>query len=58
MRACRSKPAELAAALRRVLAMPEAERERYRAAAMARAQAHYSWEAVTDRYEKLLEGIR
>jgi glycosyltransferase involved in cell wall biosynthesis len=48
---------ELAAALQRVLAMEEAERERLRLAAMARVQTHYSWDAVTDAYEKLLKGM-
>ena len=51
------EPGELAAALRRVLAMPEADRERLRDAAMARVRARYSWEAVTDAYEKLLMGM-
>ena len=48
---------ELAGALRRVLAMTEAERERLRQAAMARVRAHYSWDAVTDAYEGLLKGL-
>jgi len=41
-----------------VLEMPEAEREHYRAAAIARVKARYSWDAVTDRYEKLLMEMR
>src|SRR6185369_9903971 len=48
---------ELAAKLRRVLGMPEAERERFRRAAIARVRAHYSWDAVTDAYEELLKGM-
>ena len=50
------EPGELAGKLRRVLAMPEAERERLRRAAMARVRAHYSWDAVTDAYEDVAEG--
>jgi glycosyltransferase involved in cell wall biosynthesis len=49
---------DLAAALRRVLAMPEEGRERLRQAAMERVRARYSWDAVTDAYEKLLKGMR
>ncbi len=56
MRGIPFEPGELAGALRRVLAMPEAERERLRRAAMARVKARYSWDAVTDAYEKLLKG--
>jgi hypothetical protein len=37
--------------------MSEAEREGYRAGAMARVRERYSWETVTDRYEKLLEEL-
>jgi glycosyltransferase involved in cell wall biosynthesis len=48
---------ELVAALRRVLAMTEADRERLRQAAIARVRAHYSWDAVTDAYEGLLKGL-
>jgi glycosyltransferase involved in cell wall biosynthesis len=49
---------DLAAALRRVLAMPEEGRERLRQAAMERVRARYSLDAVTDAYEKLLKGMR
>ena len=49
---------QLAPALRRVLAMSATERGHYRAAATARVTARYSWEAVTDQYEKLLAGMR
>ncbi|MCX6628081.1 MAG: hypothetical protein NTW28_10690 [Candidatus Solibacter sp.] len=51
------EPGELGAALRRVLAMRETERERLRMAAVARVRAHYSWDAVTDAYEELLKGM-
>ena len=37
--------------------MPEAERERFRRAAMDRVREHYSWDAVTDAYEELLKGM-
>ena len=51
------EPGELAGILRHVLAMPEAGRERLRQAAIARVRTHYSWDAVTDAYEKLLRGM-
>ena len=51
------EPGELAGALRRVIAMPEFERERFRRAAIARVRANYSWDTVTDAYEKLLKGM-
>lgn len=40
--------------LERVLEMPEAERETYRMKAQERVRTRYSWDAVTDAYEKLL----
>jgi len=40
--------------LDRALAMTDAEREMYRNKAMERVRARYSWDAVTDAYEKLL----
>jgi glycosyltransferase involved in cell wall biosynthesis len=43
--------------LQRVLAMSEDERASWRARAVERVQSRYSWEAVTDSYEKLLEGL-
>jgi len=43
--------------LRRVVAMSEPERESWRALAMARVKERYSWDAVTDAYEKLLTGL-
>jgi glycosyltransferase involved in cell wall biosynthesis len=51
------EPEALAGTLRRVLAMPEADRERLRRAAIARVRARYSWDAVTDAYEELLKGM-
>jgi glycosyltransferase involved in cell wall biosynthesis len=47
----------LASVLARVVAMPEQERESWRALAMARVKERYSWDAVTDAYEKLLTGL-
>ena len=35
----------------------EEERERWRARAMERVRSRYSWDAVTDAYEKLLTGL-
>ncbi|HSQ03066.1 MAG TPA: DUF1972 domain-containing protein [Burkholderiales bacterium] len=40
--------------LERALSMPEAERETYRTLAKERVRTRYSWDAVTDAYEKLL----
>ena len=40
-----------------VLAMNEEEREYWRGRARARVESRYSWEAVTDEYEKLLKGL-
>jgi glycosyltransferase involved in cell wall biosynthesis len=40
-----------------LLAMSEEERDCWRARAQERVQSRYSWEAVTDSYEKLLEGL-
>jgi len=51
------EPGELAGTLRRVLAMPEFDRERLRQAAIARIRAHYSWDTVADAYEELLKGL-
>jgi glycosyltransferase involved in cell wall biosynthesis len=44
----------LADVLRNVLAMPEAERETWRSRAVERVRERYSWDAVTDAYEKLM----
>lgn len=44
--------------IRRVLDMPEGEREDWRARAVERVRERYSWDAVTDSYEKLLTGLK
>ena len=44
----------LPAKIRDVLAMSEAERERWRGLALRRVLERYSWDAVTDSYEQLL----
>ncbi len=48
---------ELVALMRRVLEMSEAQGEALRAAAMRRVEERYSWEKVTDAYEKLLASL-
>jgi len=48
---------ELAAKLALAVNLAEAEREDLRRRAMERAREHYSWDAVTTAYEKLLEGL-
>jgi glycosyltransferase involved in cell wall biosynthesis len=48
---------ELPARMREVLAMPEAERERLRQAAMERVRQRYSWDVVTDQYEALFREL-
>ncbi len=47
----------LSEVLHRVLAMSEAERDEWRAKAVERVRTRYSWDAVTDAYEKLLGGL-
>jgi glycosyltransferase involved in cell wall biosynthesis len=47
----------LAPTIHRVLEMSEAERNHLRAKAVERVRARYSWDAVTDAYEKLLTGL-
>ena len=47
-------PPELLAKMRLTLAMSETERELLRKKAMERVRALYSWEVVTEEYEKLL----
>jgi len=49
--------ADLADQLRLVLEMSETEREDLRRRAMERVRERYSWDAVTDAYERLLEGL-
>ena len=48
---------ELATKLRLMLAMPEADRAAWSRRAMERVVERYSWDAVTDRYEALLERL-
>jgi len=48
---------DLTGKMEMVLGMSEDEREGYRAKAMQRVSERYSWEAVTDSYEKLLEKL-
>jgi len=45
-------------AMERVLGMSEAQRDRLRMTAMERAREKYSWDAVTDAYERLLVGMK
>jgi glycosyltransferase involved in cell wall biosynthesis len=49
--------AELPRKIEMVLNMSEAERDELRRKAVARIQERYSWDAVTDAYEKLLIGL-
>jgi glycosyltransferase involved in cell wall biosynthesis len=49
--------AGLPQAIERVLAMPEEQREVLRGKAMERARQRYSWDAVTDQYERLFAGL-
>jgi glycosyltransferase involved in cell wall biosynthesis len=51
------EPGNLARKLREVLEMPESQRETLRRQAEQRVRERYSWEAVTDDYEKLLAGL-
>jgi glycosyltransferase involved in cell wall biosynthesis len=48
---------DLARVIEHVLAYGEEERQMWRARAVERVRARYSWDAVTDAYEKLLEGL-
>jgi glycosyltransferase involved in cell wall biosynthesis len=47
----------LAEVMERVLACSEEERESWRQRATERVRSRYSWDAVTDAYEKLLKGL-
>jgi glycosyltransferase involved in cell wall biosynthesis len=47
----------LAGVLKSVIGMDEAERDEWRAKAAERVRSRYSWDAVTDAYEKLLTGM-
>lgn len=48
---------DLTAKMEMVLAMSEAEREQYRRKAVERVRERYSWDAVTDAYERLFEKL-
>ena len=48
---------DLAAQLARTLAMSDAERHGLRSAAMRRVRERYSWDAVTEVYERLLRSL-
>jgi glycosyltransferase involved in cell wall biosynthesis len=48
---------DLVAKIESVLAMPESERNAWRARALQRARERYSWEAVTDAYERLFANL-
>jgi glycosyltransferase involved in cell wall biosynthesis len=48
---------DLTTKMEMVLAMSESEREEYRCKAVQRVRERYSWEAVTDAYETLLEKL-
>jgi glycosyltransferase involved in cell wall biosynthesis len=47
----------LAEVMQKLLAISEEERDCWRARAVERVRSHYSWEAVTDAYERLLKGL-
>jgi glycosyltransferase involved in cell wall biosynthesis len=51
------EPEDLAAKIEMVLGMSEEELADRRQRAMDRVREHYSWDAVTDAYERLLAGI-
>src|SRR5712692_3826198 len=48
---------DLTAKIEMTLAMSEVEREEYRSKAAQRVRERYSWDAVTDQYERLLEKL-
>jgi glycosyltransferase involved in cell wall biosynthesis len=48
---------DLTAKMEMALAMSESEREEYRCKAQQRVRERYSWDAVTDAYESLLEKL-
>jgi glycosyltransferase involved in cell wall biosynthesis len=50
-------PEDLLTKLRLLLTMSEASRETLRRKAMERVRERYSWDAVTDQYEKLLKDL-
>ncbi len=49
--------ANLTQVMEDVLNMPEAEQDAWRRRAIERVQSRYSWDQVTDEYEKLLTGL-
>jgi glycosyltransferase involved in cell wall biosynthesis len=51
------QPAELSATIERTLTMPDATREDFRRRAVQRVYEHYSWDTVTDAYERLLTSL-
>lgn len=51
------EPAELASKIREVLEMSEERREVFRRRALERVRQRYSWDAVTDAYERLLRKL-
>jgi glycosyltransferase involved in cell wall biosynthesis len=51
------EPETLVAKMRLVLEMSERERDRMGRRAMERVRSRYSWDAVTDAYERLLGGL-
>jgi glycosyltransferase involved in cell wall biosynthesis len=51
------EPQELRVKIASLLNMREAEREQFRQRAAARVRERYSWAAVTDKYESLLNGL-
>ena len=50
-------PGTLQQVIEEVLRMPEPVREVWRAKAAERVRSRYSWDAVTDAYERLLTGL-
>jgi len=51
------EPDTLAATIRQTLGMSDADRQRLRRRAMQRVRERFSWDAVTDAYERLLSGL-
>jgi glycosyltransferase involved in cell wall biosynthesis len=52
------EPGELPIKLRRIFDLSHFERESLRRKAMERVRGNYSWDAVTDAYERLLSGLK
>jgi len=48
---------DLAAVMEQAIAMPDAERDALRRRALERVRERYSWDSVTDTYEKLFQSI-